>query len=163
MIFVRVKKKPQELKADEYVVDAPNFLDDIKKCSVRRPTTNVMTVNYLRQVVSDIGQKYIGPEFNALTEVNVANFRGTPCSTYDEVHDVIQRIFKSKYPKMLDAYIEHSLKQRPTGTRVVYFLGSGAQCGAFLNLGFEEVLEKDLNKFLNKAKKLQEKSTPETE
>lgn len=155
MIFVRLKKRPTELKSDEYVVESPSFLDDIKNCSVKKPSSKTMSVNYLRQLVSDIGTKYIGLDFNALTDVNVSNFKGTPCDTLEQAHETLQQLFKLHFPKMLDAYVEHHIKCRPNGTRIIYFLGSGAQVEPFLRLGFEEVLEKDLDKLLGtKPKKV---------
>lgn len=155
MIFVRVKKKPSELKNDEYVIPAPDFLEDIKNCSVKKPSNNIMSVNYLRSLVGDIGRKYVGQEFNALTDVNVSLYKNTPCDTPEEAHAIIQKLFKQTYPSMLDSFVEYHIKNRPTGTRVIYFLGSGAQCTPFLKLGFEEVLEKDLDKLLGtKPKKV---------
>lgn len=155
MIFVRVKKKPTELKSDEFIINSPSFIEDIKESLVKKPINNLMSVNYLRQLVSDIGTKYIGPDFDALTQVNVANFKGTPCDTPEIAHETIKNLFKQSYPKMFDAYIEYHIKHRPNGTRVVYYLGSGAYVEPFLRLGFEEVLEKDLDKILGgKPKKV---------
>jgi hypothetical protein len=155
MIFVRVKKKPTELKADEFVIDAPNFLSDIENASVKKPNSNIMSINYLRQLVSDIGQKYVGQEFNALTDVNVAHFKGIPCETAEQAHEILQKLFRQNYPKMLNSYVEYHIKRRPNGTRIIYFLGSPAQVEPFLNLGFQEVLEKDLEKFMGtKPKKI---------
>ena len=155
MIFVRVKKKPSELKEDEFIVPAPDFLDDIKNCSVRKPVNNIMSVNYLRSLIADIGQKYIGQTFNALTDVNVAPYKNTPCGTAEEAHEIVQKLFRQSYPTMLDSFVEYHIKKRPAGTRVIYFLGSGAQSAPFLKLGFEEVLEKNLDKVLGtKPKKV---------
>jgi hypothetical protein len=155
MIFVRVNKAPTELRADEYVINAPDFLDDIKKAPVKRPTTGVVSVNYLRQLVSDIGNKYIGQGFNALTDVNVSNYKGTPCANNEQVHETLLTMFKKTFPKMLNAYVEYHIKSRPSGTRVIYFLGGGNQVEPFLTQGFDEVLEKDLEKVLGlKPKKV---------
>jgi hypothetical protein len=155
MIFIRVKKKPAELKADEYVIEAPDFMEDIKNCTVRKPQNNVMSLNYLRQLVSDIGQKYVGPEFDALTQVNIANFKGTPCESLEQANETLKKLFTQSFPKMFDAFNEYHIKHRPNGTRVVYYLGSGAHVEPFLRLGFEEVLEKNLDKVLGgKPKKV---------
>lgn len=148
MIFVRVKKVPAELRADEYVINAPSFLEDVKNAPVKRPTNHIISVNYLRQVISDIGNKYIGPTFNALTDVNVSSYKGTPCENNQQVEETLQKLFKQTYPKMFDAYVEYHIKLRPTGTRVIYYLGSGAYVEPFLRLGFEEILEKDLDKLI---------------
>jgi hypothetical protein len=105
-----------------------------------------MSINYLRELVAACGARYLLDDFNALTDVNVANFKGTPCTTEEEANDILLKIFKQKYPRMLDAFVEHHIKSRPNGTRVVYDLGGGAQAGVYLKLGFQEVLLKDLYK-----------------
>lgn len=148
MQFVRVKTVPTELRKDEYVVEAPTFLSEVQACFHKRPRTNAMSINYLRELVVACGAKYLSddPTFNPMTEVNVADFKNTPCTTEEEANDILLKIFRKKYPRMLDAFVEHHIKSRPNGTRTVYFLGDGSQVGILLKMGFQEVLLKDLYK-----------------
>lgn len=146
MRFVRVKKAPAELKKDEYVVQAPSFLQEIKDCAKKCPRNGTMTINYLRELIARVGSVYSPEDFNPITSVNVSYFKGTPCSTEEEANDILLKIFSTQFTPMLDAYVAHHLKQRPSGTKLVYFLGNGSQVAPFIKLGYEEVLEKDLDK-----------------
>lgn len=146
MQFVRVKTAPVELRKDEYVIGVPTFLDEVRACFKKRPRSNTMSINYLRELVAAVGARYLSEDFNALTDVNVANFKGTPCASEGQANEILLKLFKQQYPKALDAFVEYHLKQRPNGTRTVYYLGDGAQAGAFLKFGLQEVLLKDLYK-----------------
>lgn len=146
MRFVRVKSAPELLQKGEHVIDEPNFRDEVDACQKKKPRRPVMSINYLRELVQAIGDKYIGETFNALTAVNVSNFKGTPCENAEQAHATIVNLFKQHYPSMFDAYVEYGLKHRPNGTNLVYFLGPRNQVSSFIKMGFEEVLLKDLNK-----------------
>lgn len=143
MIFVRVKEVPAELKKGEYSIESPNYTDIVEACAGKRPRNNLMSINYLRELVSYVGEKYLPPEFNALTDVNVSNFKNRPCSTIEEANEILIALFKSAYPKALDAFVEHKIKNRPNGTNTIYFLGGGSYASVFLKHGIQEVLFKD--------------------
>lgn len=146
MNFVRVKKVPSELRNDEFVVQSPNFLSEVRDCDKKRPRHGTMSINYLRELIARVGAVYMPETFNPLTDVNVSSYKGTPCASEEETNAILVKIFAQKYPQMLDAFVEHHLKSRPSGTRTVYYLGNGDQSGIFLKLGLQEVLEKDLYK-----------------
>lgn len=144
MRFVRVKLAPKVLQKGEYLIDEPNFLAEVQGCEKKRPRNHTMSINYLRELVAAVGSKYVGETFNALTDVNVSSFKGIPCENMEQAHEILVKLFKQCYPQIFDAYVEYHLKRRPNGTNLVYFYGAPAQAVAFVNLGFEEVLEKDL-------------------
>ena len=146
MRFVRVKTAPEQLQKGEFVIEAPSFLEEVMTCENKRPRNHVMSINYLREVVATIGFKYVGETFNPLTDVNISNYKGTPCEDTKQSHETIVRLFKEFYPRIFDAYVEYHIKRRPNGTNLIYFLGAPVQAVAFVNLGFEEILEKNLNK-----------------
>lgn len=151
MLFCFVKETPTDLDKDEYVINAPSFMDEVVACQKKKPRSNNMTANYIREIVQMIGVKYIGPDFSSITDVNISSFINSPCNSEIEAHESIMRLFKQQYPQMLDAYVKRHLKSRPFGTRFVYYLGSHDQAGVFLEHGFEQVLEKEVVK--NKKKK----------
>jgi hypothetical protein len=153
MLFTVVKNAPTELEKDEYIINAPSFMEEVQSCRLKRPRSGIMTANYIREILQAIGSKYIGHDFSAATDINISNFINSPCENEEQAHASIMRILKQQYPQMLDAYIRYQLKQRPFGTRFVYYLGCNDQTGAFLELGFEHVLEKDIVK--SKKKKNQ--------
>jgi len=134
------------LQKGEYVINEPSFLDEVQLCERKRPRNHVMSINYLREVVAAIGFKYIGDTFNPITDVNVISAKGVPCETVEQSHEIIVKLFKQHFPRIFDAYVEYHVKRRPNGTNLIYFLGSPAQAVEFIKMGFDEVLEKDLNK-----------------
>lgn len=146
MRFVRVNLAPKTLQKGEFIIEAPNFLEEVKSCEKKRPRNHVMSINYLRELVALIGAKYVGETFNPLIDVNVSHYKGTPCENAEQAHEIIVKLFKQFYPRMFDAYVEYHLKLRPSGTNLVYYYGPPSQVSAFIKMGFDEVLEKDLNK-----------------
>lgn len=153
MRFVRVREKPQSLNNGEYVIEAPTFLNEVLSCSKKKPRNGVMSINYLRELVSAVGLKYLPETFNPLTDVNVSSFRGVPCSSDDEANRKLIQLFKRSFPDALDAYVDFHIKNRPNGTHTIYFLGGGQYSSVFLKNGFHEVLLKDL-KSEDKPKKV---------
>lgn len=146
MQYVRVKAAPTELRKDEFAIHAPTFLSEVQFCDKKRPRNGVASLNYLRELVARVGAVYMPETFDPLTSVNISNFKGTPCTSDEEANATLLKLFTQQFPKMLDAYVEHHLKQRPNGTRTIYYLGGGAQASIFMKLGLEEVLAKDLYK-----------------
>jgi hypothetical protein len=146
MQFVRVKEVPAELRKDEYVISAPTFLEEVRACFNKRPRNEVMSINYLRELVAAVGAKYLPETFNAMTDVNVSYYKGTPCTSEVEANEMLLKLFKREYPEALNAFVEYHIKNRPNGTKTVFYLGTGDQAGIFLKLGFQEVLQKDLYK-----------------
>jgi hypothetical protein len=146
MQFVRVKEAPAELRKDEYLINAPTFLDEVRACFNKRPRNEVMSINYLRELVAAVGAKYLPETFNAMTDVNVSQFKGTPCTSEVEANEILLKLFKREYPAALDAFVEYHIKKRPNGTKTILYLGTGDQSSVFLKLGFQEVLLKDLYK-----------------
>ena len=145
MRFVRVKKVPSDLRKGEHVIVAPIFITEIEACKNKKPRNDAMTVHYLRELVATIGLKYMDETFDAMREVNIANYKGVPCENTEKTNEILISMFKQVAPKILGAYVAYHLKRRPNGTNLVYFLGDSAYNKVFLDAGFEEVLEKNLD------------------
>lgn len=152
--FVRVKTAPTELKNGEYVISEPTFVPEITACARKKPRSKLMTINYLREIVATIGLKYAGEDFDAITDVNISRYVGTPVGTDVQVNEMVMKMFDKQYPEMLEKFVDYHLKQRPQGTKIIYFLGKPALATEFIKNGIDEVLEKDLESYLgNKSKK----------
>lgn len=162
MIFCRVKKAPASLNKDEYIIPAPDFKEQIAACEKKRPKTGTMTINYLRELIASTGMKYKGDDFDPIREVNVSPYKGIPCENIDKINEELIRVFSEQYPAMLDAYVEYYIKNRPHGTRVIYYLGGPEQNGTFLKMGFEQVLERDLSKKVQSKQQSKKTDTQET-
>ena len=151
--YVKVNKAPETLEKDCYVIQAPNFFDEIELCSKKKPKTNLMTPHYLREILGTIGLKYADESFSALTQINVSRCRGIPFEGPEGVHDIVMGVINKQAPNLVDAYVEHHLAKRPAGTKVVYFLGSHTQSGAFTRHGIDEIKQKEIDVYLGKKAK----------
>lgn len=136
--FKIVESAPEKLKKGEYVVEAPNFRAEVAQCQRKKPRTNTLSRNYLREIVATIGDKYLGEDFDAIRQINITPYIDTPADTDEIVHNTVVKMFSVYYPKVFDAYIEHHLKNRPFGTELVYFTGNFGQTGKFTELGFHQ-------------------------
>jgi hypothetical protein len=141
--FLLVKNPPTNLQEHEYVIGGPDFYDQILQCKAKKPKSSQMTINYLREVVAAVGQKYLGQEFDALRAINVSKFVGVPCGTDKEVHDVLVKAFENQCPSILLAYVQYCLKQRPSGTNFIYYTGNPRYSTGLVELGWEQVSQKD--------------------
>jgi len=151
--FTIVKERPQELDKDCIVIDAPNFMEEIKASARKKPQSKTLTPNYMRDIIGSIGLKYADENFSALTSVNVSSYRGIPCEDDKSTQDVIFKICKESYPAMIDNYVEYHIKNRPHGTKLIYFLGDFTQSSKFFEHGIDEIKSKDIPVYLGYKKK----------
>lgn len=151
--FVRVKEKPEELESGCIVIEAPNFMEEILSCKAKKPKHNLITPNYLREICAAIGDRYGDENFNAMTSVNVTPYKGVKFENLEDVAKIVNRVISDNCPGFFDSYVDHHLKNRPTGTRLVYFLGDFKFTGPFTRNGIDEVSSKDLDVYLGKKKK----------
>jgi len=151
--YVLVKKQPEKIDKGCIIIGSPDFKTEIEQCARKKPRSKVMSVNYLREIVATIGLKY-GPEgFNALSAVNVSTFIGVPCETNEQTEQIVIRAFKKSYPEIFDRYLDHHIKLRPDGTRLIYFVGDPAQSTAFLKHGIDSLPPKEVDFYLGKKTK----------
>jgi hypothetical protein len=141
-----VKQQPKNLKKHEYVFFGYDFTPEIKKCEARKPRNNLTTINYIREIITYIGNKYEGDTFNPLS-VNLSDFKGIECKTTGEVNVIINSLFRKVYPSMFSSYIKYHVQYRPNGTKLIYFVGPRTEIINFYRLGLEEV--EDIEEFYN--------------
>jgi hypothetical protein len=143
--FLVVKNPPQNLEKNEYVIDEPDFYTEIRATKSKKPKSNQLTVNYLRELVAAVGQKYLGETFDALRTINVSKYVGIPCNSEEEVHNVLIKAFETQHPELLLAYVEHCFRHRPSGTNFIYYSGNPKYATKLVELGYEQVDEKELD------------------
>jgi len=141
--FLVTKTLPKDLRENDFVIGDPNFYSEIIQCKGRKPKSAQMTVNYLREVIAAVGRRYVGDEFDALTDINVSKFIGIPCSTDLEVHNALLKVFQEQCPKVILAYVHDCFKQRPSGTNFIFYTGNSRFCTKLVELGWEQVSEKE--------------------
>lgn len=157
--FIITKNVPEVLEKGEYIISRPDFKPEIQAAKAKKPRSNAVTINYLREVIAAIGNKYIGEDFDTLRAVNASKYVGVPCETEEQMNELLIKAFEQDYPQLIHAYVHAMFKQRPTGTNLIYFSGGTKFCTKLIELGLEQINVKDLEKLQNKTKKVVEKTS----
>lgn len=153
--FLILKNPPETLEKGEFVIHEPNFMPEIVATRQKRPKSNLLTVNYLREVIAAVGLKYIGEDFDVLRSVNVSKYVGIPCDTEEQIHEVLIKAFDSQCPEILRAVVHYQFKQRPSRTNLIYYTGNPRYSIQLVELGLEQVSQKDFDDLKSgKAKKI---------
>jgi len=151
--FVKVEKLPENLTKDEYVINAPTFVEEVKECYARAPKDKLTTSNFMRDIAARVGDRYLDDNFNTLIHVNTSSFRGLPFGSPEEVDIIAKTMLKKALPTIDDAYVDYHVKKRPHGTKLIYFLGNHAQTGSFSANGIDEIKLKEIDTYLERKQK----------
>jgi hypothetical protein len=152
--FVLIKEIPKELRKGEYLIEMPTFEEEVKETIRSLGRGKTLTANYLRVVADAIGKKYDNT-FNAFRNIIVHNFEGRTFENTLDIAKVVFRMFESQYPKIFEKYVETKLKERPYGTKLIYFKGPFLITNVFYKAGIDEIKEKDILTYLGlKPKKI---------
>lgn len=144
---------PKHLNKDCIVIHGPDYTEQIAACKKKRPRNGLTTVNYLKEVIAAIGDKYFGEDFNAVIGIKYSRFRGLPFENDGDVDEIVKRILQRSYPEATDRFMDYHIKHRPHGTKLIYFTGDHLETGAFALNGIDEIQPKEVNVYLGLEKK----------
>lgn len=150
-VLVKDNTLPENLSKEEYVIDAPSFINEIRECERKRPKNNLITPNYLREIATLVGNKY-DENFNAVTSIKPTLFKGRSFNNDDEVNSIVIEMFYKQYPVIFDKYVDYHIKQREFGTKLIYFKGDHLLTGSFSANGIDSAQFKDIEQILGKKK-----------
>lgn len=151
--FVVVKERPVELPKGTYVIEFPDFMDEIAANRGRQPRGNQTASTHLRYIVGSIGEKY-DPELTAYT-VRPHLFEGRIFDNDKDLSNIVVEMLKSQYPKVFEKYLDYKIRTRPTNTKLIYYVGDFGGTTAFFINGLDRVEEKDVDVVLGlKPKKI---------
>lgn len=145
--FTVVKEEPTDLPKDTYVIKSPDFLEEITSNKSREPRGNHTSPTHLRYIVGSIGAKY-DPELSAYT-VKPHLFEGRKYDSDKELSSVIVEMLQSQYPKVFESYLDYKIKQRPAGTKLIYFVGDYKNTKSFITNGISVIDEKEVDDLLD--------------
>jgi len=151
--YVLVKEEPKILDKDCFIIDSPNFLNEIEQCIRKKPRSKTMSTNYLREIVATIGLKYAPEGFNPLSDVNISQFKGVPCENNKQTQDIVIKAFSKSYPEIFNLWVDYHIRHRPSGTKLIYFLGDHTQSSTFVQHGIDSLPTKEVDIFLGKKTK----------
>lgn len=144
--FVVVDKAPETLEKGELVISAPNFMEQVLANAKKQPRNGLIAVNHVREILQSIGVKY-DPELNSM-RIKLAGYVGVPFKNNDELSAIIVRILKAEYPSVFEKALDYDLKNRPLGTKLIYYVGNFKGTTAFFKHGIDNIDESDVESYM---------------
>lgn len=151
--FVMVKAVPANLRKGEIAMRSPDFLEQIKASAHKAAKKNLTGINHLRDILNGIQQKY-ETDLN-IFKVPLSQYEGLSFSDENDLSKIIVRMLKSERPVIFDKVLEYNIKNRPHGTKLIYYVGDFGDTSPFFRNGIDEIAEKDVDEYLGlKPKKV---------
>lgn len=157
--FVIVKEAPKVLSKEEYVVRVPGFLEEVRANKGREPRGGLTAVNHLRGIVATIGAKY-DPTLTAWT-VTPVDYEGRPYTNDHELADIVREMLYTQHPQVFHAAIDYQIRQRPHGTKLIYFIGPLDLSTSFIRNGIDRIEEREIESYLSGKSSKKVKVAPE--
>jgi hypothetical protein len=148
---VRADEVPESLSKQEMVLPYPTFLTEINECLPRRPKDHCMTINFLRDITSKIGLRYVGDTFNPYS-INCSSFTGRPTETIEQIAQIVRDALKD-HPAIFNAALDTAIKARSINIKMIYFVGDYTKSHQFILNGVDFIEPKDVEAFLEKKPK----------
>jgi hypothetical protein len=146
--FVTVDEAPEELRKDEFVIKMPDFLEEIRMASARNTNKKGrLSPSFLRSIASMIAINY-DREFDPLRQLKAHDYDGVGYETEQELSKIVLNALERDYPAIFDRYLESKIKNRPFGTKVIYFVGPHSKSSVFYANGIDSLDLKDVDSFL---------------
>jgi hypothetical protein len=151
--FVLVTEAPKKINKGEIVITEPNFMSEIAQNARKAPKVKQTGLNHLREILNSISNKY--DKDMDVMRIRLANYEGLPYDDDKDLHNIVVRILEKEYPKAFDKYLDHHIKSRPMGTKIIYYTGSLKSTTPFYENGVDMLDANDIDQHLtNKSKKI---------
>lgn len=144
--FVSVKKAPITLRKGEIVLDSPDFLEQIAACAHKAAKKNLTGINHMRDILNAIQQKY--ETDLSIFKVPLSQYEGLPFTNNEDMSKIIIRMLKRERPAIFEKVLEYNIKNRPHGSKVIYYVGDYGDTGPFFRNGIDLIEEKDVDEVL---------------
>ncbi len=151
--FVMVKAAPSTLRKGEIVLESPDFLEQIKSNAHKAAKKNLTGLNHLRDILNSIQQKY-ETDLN-IFKIPLSLYEGLAFNNEQDLSRIIIRLLKKERPLIFEKVLEYNIKNRPNGTKLIYYVGSFGDTSPFFRNGIDMIEEKDIDEYLGlKPKKI---------
>lgn len=141
--FVMVKTAPATLRKGEMVIGSPDFLEQIRACTHKASKKNITGINHLRDILNAIQQRY-ETDLN-LFKIPLSQYEGLPFNNENELSNIIIRLLKSERPVVFEKVLEYNIKNRPFGSKLIYYVGHLGDTTPFFRNGIDMIDEKDVD------------------
>ena len=151
--FTLTKTVPSSLRKGEVVIEAPDFLEQIRVCTHKAAKKNLTGINHLRDIVNTIQQKY-SVDLN-IFKIPFFQYEGLTFNDENELSRIVIRLLKKERPEVFEKILEYNIKNRPHGSKLIYYVGEHIDTSPFYRNGIDAVEEKDVDEYLGlKPKKI---------
>lgn len=136
-----VRQAPEKLNKNEFVIEKPNFLEQIISTKGRRGVTKLTTSSYLRDVLMAITDKFD----NTINPYNLklSKYQGLSYDTDEDINAIIMRIIEDNELPLVEKAVENKIKTRPIDTEIIYYVSEDTNgLSAFLKMGINQLQEK---------------------
>lgn len=142
--FVIASKLPEELPKGSHVITYPDFMQEIQENKSREGRGGFTGLNHMRSVVGSIGAKY-DERLTAYT-VRPHLFEGRAYANDKEFSNILLEMLETQYMDVFEKYLDYQLKNRPSSTKVVYYVGKPINPAPFFTNGMDALTEKEAHK-----------------
>lgn len=150
--FVVVEKAPTQLGKGEVVLSTPNFVEQVAATINRGGSLREQTVlNQLRNILLAIQDKY-QVDLNVY-KIPLSRYEGIAFDSVERLSDIIRGLLNNERPEAFEKILEYNIKNRPYGTKLVYYAGRLQDTGPFFKLGLDMIEEKDVDEYLGRKPK----------
>ncbi len=140
--FKIVKEAPKKLSKDEFLVNEPDFVEEIRAAKnepLAKSSRKLTTVNHLRSILGVIGELYDKENFNAYANIPYSKYEGIEYKDHKELGEkVVKRMVTNHAPMLLSKYVENKVTNRPVDTKVVYFVGDPEYAKVLIRQGLAQ-------------------------
>lgn len=141
--YAVVDKAPVELKEGEIVLKPADFMEQILENKQKARRGNLTASNHLRYIAGSIGYKY-DPKLEQVT-IKPHLFIGRKFMDDKELSGIIVEMMKLQYPTIFQSVLDYEIKNRPAGTKLIYFEGTiGTTDIPFQLNGIDKITEDEL-------------------
>jgi hypothetical protein len=152
--FVIVKKAPENPGKHELVLTDANFLSEIALTAAKAPKKQQTSVNHMREVVTTILSKYEVPGADVF-RIPFARYEGRAFANNHDLNDIFVELLKKEVPSVFEKVLEYNIKNRPYGTKLIYYVGELVDTGPFFRNGLDMLEPDEVENYLSgKPKKV---------
>jgi hypothetical protein len=140
--FVIVKTAPANLRKGEVVLESPSFLEQIR-ANAHKARKGLTAVNHMRDILNAIQQRFEA-DINVF-KIPFSQYEGLPFANEDELSKIVIRLLKKESPGVFEKVLEYNIKNRPHGSKLIYYVGDLDGTGPFFRNGIDMIDEKDVD------------------
>jgi hypothetical protein len=120
MHYILVESAPENLKANEIVIEKPNFLEEVVATRQKRGVAKIASVRSIRDMIALLASKY--DETVNPFRVNLTKYDNTPYTDDAEFAALIMKVIVENNLPFVEKAIEQKIKNRKSNVDTIYYV-----------------------------------------